>query len=255
MKVVILAGGFGTRLAEETVAIPKPMVQIGQHPILWHIMKFYASYGFEEFVVALGYKAEVVKNFFLQFADMASDLTIDLATGVVERRRRHEEAWKVHLIDTGIDTLTGGRVLRLAPIISAEQFMLTYGDGLSDVPLDRLLAYHRSQGKLATVTAVPALARFGNIVFTGDRVADFAEKRTSEDAWINGGFMVMEPGVFDYLENDEDVLEVDLLERLTADGELAAFRHQGFWQCMDTLRDKQGLERLWLSGAPPWKRW
>jgi glucose-1-phosphate cytidylyltransferase len=255
MKVVILAGGFGTRIAEETVAIPKPMVQIGQRPILWHIMKFYASYGFEEFVVALGYKAEVVKNFFLQFADMASDLTIDLATGLVERRRRHEEAWKVHLIDTGIDTLTGGRVLRLAPIINAEQFMLTYGDGLSDVPIDRLLAYHRSQGKLATVTAVPALARFGNIVFAGDRVADFAEKRTSEDAWINGGFMVMEPGVFDYLENDEDVLEVDLLERLTADGELAAFRHQGFWQCMDTLRDKQGLERLWLSGAPPWKRW
>jgi glucose-1-phosphate cytidylyltransferase len=255
MKVVILAGGFGSRLAEETTATPKPMVQIGQHPILWHIMKFYASYGFEEFVVALGYKAEVVKNFFLQFADMASDLTIDLATGAVERRRRHEEAWKVHLIDTGLDTLTGGRVLRLAPVISAEQFMLTYGDGLSDVPLDRLLAYHRSHGKLATVTAVPALARFGNIVFAGDRVADFAEKRTTEDAWINGGFMVMEPGVFDYLDNDEDVLEVDLLERLTADGELAAFRHQGFWQCMDTLRDKQGLERLWLSGAPPWKRW
>jgi glucose-1-phosphate cytidylyltransferase len=197
----------------------------------------------------------VIKNFFLQFADMASDLTIDLATGTVERRRRHEEAWKVHLVDTGHDTLTGGRLLRLAPIISAEPFMLTYGDGLSNVPLDRLLAYHRSQGKLATVTAVPALARFGNIVFAGDRVTDFVEKRTTEDAWINGGFMVMEPGVFDYLDSDDDVLEVDLLERLTADRELAAFRHRGFWQCMDTLRDKQGLERLWLSGAPPWKRW
>jgi glucose-1-phosphate cytidylyltransferase len=175
MKVVILAGGSGTRLAEETVTIPKPMVQIGQHPILWHIMKFYGSYGFEEFVVALGYKAEVVKNFFLQFADMASDLTIDLGTGIVERRRRHEETWKIHLIDTGLDTLTGGRVRRLAPLISGGTFMLTYGDGVSDVPLDRLVAFHRSQGKLATLTAVPEVARFGNIIFDGDRVADFAE--------------------------------------------------------------------------------
>ena len=256
MKVVILAGGFGTRLAEETVTIPKPMVQIGQHPILWHIMKFYASYGFEEFVVALGYRAEVVKNFFLHFADMASDLTVDLGAGTVERRRRHQETWKIHLIDTGLETLTGGRVRRLAPLLSGETFMLTYGDGVSDVPLDRLLAFHRSHGKLATVTAVPALARFGNIVFEGDRVADFAEKRMTDDAWINGGYMVMEPGVLDYLSKDEDVLEVvDLLERLTSDGQLAAYRHEGFWQCMDTLRDKQGLERLWLAGAPPWKRW
>jgi glucose-1-phosphate cytidylyltransferase len=255
MKVVILAGGFGTRLAEETVTIPKPMVQIGQHPILWHIMKFYASYGFEEFVLALGYKADVVKNFFLQFADMSSDLTIDLGAGTVERRRRHEETWKIDLIDTGFETLTGGRVRRLAPFIGGATFMLTYGDGVSDVPLDRLLAFHRSQGKLATVTAVPALARFGNIVFEGERIASFAEKRTNDSAWINGGYMVMEPGVLDYLSKDEDVLEVDLLERLADDGQLAAYRHQGFWQCMDTLRDKQGLERLWLAGAPPWKRW
>jgi glucose-1-phosphate cytidylyltransferase len=254
MKVVILAGGFGTRLAEETVAIPKPMVQIGQHPILWHIMKFYASYGFEEFVVALGYKSEVVKNFFLQFADMASDLTIDLGAGTVERRRRHEENWKIHLIDTGLETLTGGRVLRLAPLIKNATFMLTYGDGVSDVPLDRLLAFHKSQGKLATVTAVPALARFGNIIFEGERVAGFAEKRADETAWINGGYMVMEPGIFDYLSKDEDVLEVDLLERLTEDGQLAGYRHEGFWQCMDTLRDRQGLERLW-AGEAPWKRW
>jgi glucose-1-phosphate cytidylyltransferase len=255
MKVVILAGGLGTRLAEETVTIPKPMVLIGQHPILWHIMKFYASYGFEEFVLALGYKAEVVKNFFLQFADMASDLTIDLGAGTVERRRRHEEAWKIHLIDTGLDTLTGGRVRRLAPLIGNATFMLTYGDGVSDVPLDRLLAFHRSHGMLATVTAVPALARFGNIVFDGDKVVDFAEKRANEVAWINGGFMVMEPGVLEYLSRDEDVLEVDLLERLTDDGQLAAYRHQGYWQCMDTLRDKQGLDRLWHTGTPPWKRW
>jgi glucose-1-phosphate cytidylyltransferase len=255
MKVVILAGGFGTRLAEETVAIPKPMVQIGQHPILWHIMKFYASYGFEEFVLALGYKAEVVKNFFLQFADMASDLTIDLGAGTVERRRRHPESWKIHLIDTGLETLTGGRIRRLTPLIGDDTFMLTYGDGVSNVPLDRLLAFHRSHRKLATVTAVPALARFGNIIFDGDKVVDFAEKRATETAWINGGFMVMEPGVLDYLSKDDDVLEVDLLERLTSDGQLAGYRHEGFWQCMDTLRDKQGLERLWFTGTPPWKRW
>ena len=211
MKVVILAGGFGTRLAEETTAIPKPMVEIGQHPILWHIMQFYASYGFEEFVLALGYKADVVKNFFLQFADMASDLTIDLGAGTVERRRRHQECWKIHLIDTGLDTLTGGRVRRLAPLIRDDTFMLTYGDGVSDVQLDRLLEFHRSHGRLATVTAVPALARFGNIVFDGDKVVDFPEKRASEIAWINGGFMVMEPGVLDYPSKDDDVLEVDLL--------------------------------------------
>jgi glucose-1-phosphate cytidylyltransferase len=254
MKVVILAGGFGTRLAEETVNIPKPMVQIGQQPILWHIMKLYASYGFEEFVLALGYKAEVVKNFFLQFADLASDLTIDLGTGMVERRRRHEEKWKIHLVDTGLETLTGGRLRRLEPFVGDATFMLTYGDGVSDVPLDHLLAFHRSHGKLATVTAVPALARFGSIMFAGDKVVEFAEKRATDSAWINGGFMVMEPGVLGYLTKDDDVLEVDLLERLTSDGELAAYRHEGFWQCMDTLRDKQALERLWRS-APPWKRW
>jgi glucose-1-phosphate cytidylyltransferase len=255
MKVVILAGGFGTRLAEETVLIPKPMVPVGNHPILWHIMKFYASYGFEEFVLALGYKAELVKSFFLQFGDLASDLTIDLGTGIVERRRRHKESWKIHLIDTGLETLTGGRLRRLADTIGNETFMLTYGDGVSDIPIDKLLAYHRSQGKLATVSAVPALARFGNIIFDGENVVGFAEKRHSDDAWINGGFMVMEPEVFKYLEKDEDVLEVDLLERLTHDGQLAAYRHSGFWHCMDTLRDKQMLEKMWTSDSPPWKRW
>jgi glucose-1-phosphate cytidylyltransferase len=255
MKVVILAGGFGTRLAEETVSIPKPMVQIGQHPILWHIMKFYASYGFEEFVVALGYKAEVVKNFFLQFADMASDLTIDLRTGSVERRRKHDETWKVELIDTGLATMTGGRLRRLAPIVGHETFMLTYGDGVSDVPLDRLLAYHHSQRKLVTVTAVPAPARFGGIAFDGDKITGFAEKHAGGDGWINGGFMVMEPKVLHYLRGDEDSLEISLLERLGRDNQLAAYKHPGFWQCMDTMRDKQALEQLWGSEAPPWKRW
>ena len=255
MKVVILAGGFGTRLAEETVTIPKPMVQIGEHPMLWHIMKFYASYGFAEFVVALGYKAEVVKNFFLHFADLESDLSIDLATGSVERRRLHQEAWKVHLIDTGLKTLTGGRARRLAPIIGGETFMLTYGDGVSDVPLDKLLSFHRSQGKLVTVTAVPAPARFGGIAFDGDRIVGFAEKHAGGDGWINGGFMVMEPGVFDYLNRDDDSLEIALLERLGRDRQLAAYKHAGFWQCMDTLRDKHSLDQLWASDAPPWKRW
>jgi glucose-1-phosphate cytidylyltransferase len=255
MKVVVLAGGFGTRLAEDTVAVPKPMVQIGQHPMLWHIMKFYASYGFEEFVLALGYKADVVKNFFLHFADLESDLSIDLATGAIERRRRQPETWKVHLIDTGLTTLTGGRLRRLAPIIHDGTFMLTYGDGLSDVPLDALLAFHRRHGKLVTVTAVPAPARFGGIAFDGDRIIGFAEKCAGGDGWINGGFMVMEPGVLKYLERDEDSLETALLERLGRDEQLAAYKHSGFWQCMDTARDKQALEQLWVSEAPPWKRW
>ncbi len=255
MRVVILAGGYGARLAEEMITIPKPMVQIGQHPILWHIMKFYASYGFGEFVVALGYKAETVKNFFLQFADMTSDLTIDLANGTVERRRRQLETWTVHLIDTGLRTLTGGPLRRLAPMIGRETFMLTYGDGVSDVPLPDLLSYHRRQGKLVTVTAVPAPARFGGLAFDGDRIVGFAEKHAGGDGWINGGFMVMEPGVLKYLHGDEDILEISLLERLGRDDQLAAYKHTGFWQCMDTMRDKQTLERLWESDSPPWKRW
>jgi glucose-1-phosphate cytidylyltransferase len=231
------------------------MVQIGQHPILWHIMKFYASYGFEEFVVALGYKAEVVKNFFLQFADMASDLTIDLRTGPVDRRGKHYETWKVELIDTGLTTMTGGRLRRLASIVGYETFMLTYGDGVSDVPLHRLLAYHRSQRKLVTVAAVPAPARFGGIAFDGNKITGSAEKHAGGDGWINGGFMVMELKVFDYLRGDEDSLEISLLERLGRDDQLAAYKHPGFWQCMDTMREKQALEQLWGSEAPPWKRW
>jgi glucose-1-phosphate cytidylyltransferase len=231
------------------------MVQIGQHPMLWHIMKFYASYGFKEFVVALGYKAEVVKNFFLHFADLESDLSIDLATGTVNRHRRQQETWKVHLIDTGLATLTGGRLRRLAPTIGEAAFMLTYGDGVSDVPLDALLAFHRRHGKLVTITAVPAPARFGGIAFDGDRIVGFTEKRAGGDGWINGGFMVMEPGVLKYLHGDDDSLEFGALERLGRDDQLAGFKHAGFWQCMDTMRDKERLERLWASKGPPWKRW
>jgi glucose-1-phosphate cytidylyltransferase len=206
-------------------------------------------------VVALGYKADVVKSYFLQFADMASDLTINLGSGTVERRRRHQERWIVHLIDTGLDTLTGGRVLRLAPIIGGETFMLTYGDGLSDVPLDHLLAHHRSEGKLVTVTAVPAPARFGGIEFDDDRIVGFAEKHARSEGWINGGYMVMEPGLLEYLVGDKDSLEASVLERLAQDDQLVAYKHTGFWQCMDTMREKQALERLWASGAAPWTRW
>jgi glucose-1-phosphate cytidylyltransferase len=255
MKVVILAGGFGTRLAEETVAVPKPMVQVGGYPILWHIMKFYASCGFNEFIVALGYKSDVVKSYFLSYGDLGGDISVDLHSNVIERRRRHEEDWRVHLIDTGVNTLTGGRVLRLAPLIGDETFMLTYGDGLSDVPVPEVLAYHKQRGRLATVTAVRPPARFGGIIFDGEEVQGFAEKRQTDEGWINGGFMVMEPGVFKYLHGDQDVLEVDLLENLAKDRQLSAYKHEGFWQCMDTVRDRQLLEQLWTSGKPPWRTW
>lgn len=255
MKVVILAGGLGTRLAEETVSVPKPMVQVGGYPIIWHIMKFYASFGFNEFIVALGYKSDVVKSYFLSYGDFGGDISIDLQQNAIERRRRHEEDWRVHLIDTGLNTLTGGRVRRLASIIGDQPFMLTYGDGVSNAPIPKVLAYHRSQKRLATVTAVRPPARFGGIIFDGTEVQGFAEKRQTDEGWINGGFMVMEPGILQYLKSDHDVLEVDLLEHLVRDGQLAAYKHEGFWQCMDTLRDKQLLDELWASGSPPWKTW
>ncbi len=256
MKVVILAGGFGTRLAEETVNLPKPMVQIGSQPILWHIMKFYASHGFKEFVIALGYKGEVVKNYFLHYDDLNGDLSIDLRAGRVDKIRRHDEDWLIHLVDTGIDTMTGGRIKRLERILGDEPFMLTYGDGLCDVDLSALLAFHRARKGLATVTAVRPPARFGSIAFDGqDRVTSFAEKHQSDEGWVNGGFMVMEPGIFQHLKGDEDVLELDLLETLATKSALLAYKHEGFWQCMDTIRDRQYLERLWASQQCPWKRW
>ncbi|MCW4116995.1 glucose-1-phosphate cytidylyltransferase [Aurantimonas sp. MSK8Z-1] len=255
MKVVILAGGFGTRLSEETALTPKPMVQIGGAPILWHIMKSYASFGFREFVVALGYKGEVIKNYFLHYGELAGDLTVDLDRNVVTQTRRPHEDWVVHLVDTGLNTLTGGRLRRLAPLLGGETFMLTYGDGVSDVDPNDVLALHRGTNALATVTAVRPPARFGGIQFDGDRVTGFAEKRQTDEGWINGGFMVMEPAVMNYLSSDKDVLEVDLLERLAADGGLVAYRHEKFWQCMDTVRDRHTLEQMWDSGQAPWKRW
>lgn len=255
MKVVILAGGHGTRLAEETVAIPKPMVEVGGRPLLWHIMKHFATFRVTEFVIALGYKADVIKRFFAEYNFLSSDFTIQLKNGRVDIRRPHQDDWTVHLIDTGERTLTGGRLKRLEPLLSDGPFMLTYGDGLSNVPIDDLLSFHRSQGLLATVTAIRPPSRFGGIAFEGDRVAAFSEKPEQGERWINGGFMVMEPKVLSYLRGDADVLETDLLEHLARDGQLAAFKHRGFWQCCDTMRDKQHLDQLWNSGKADWVTW
>jgi glucose-1-phosphate cytidylyltransferase len=255
MKVVILAGGYGTRLSEETEARPKPMIEIGGRPIIWHIMEHYARFGFKEFYVAVGYKGEAIKRYFVEHHTLNGDVTVDLATGRATVTPTTVPDWKVHLVDTGEATLTGGRVRRLEKHLGSGPFMLTYGDGVSDIPLDRLVEFHRRQKRLATVTAVRPPARFGGIGFEGDAVAGFIEKAQIHEGWINGGFMVLEPGIFRYLKDDRAVLEVDLLERLAESKQLSAYRHEGFWQCMDTLRDKRYLEHLWASGNPPWKTW
>jgi glucose-1-phosphate cytidylyltransferase len=255
MKVVILAGGLGTRLAEETEIKPKPMVEVGGRPLLWHIMRHYSHFGFNEFFIALGYRGEVVKRFFLDYCSLSGNMTLDLRRGSVESHDSECEDWVVHLKNTGQETNTGGRVKRLEPWLRGGTFMLTYGDGVCDVNLRDLLAFHRSHGRVATVTAVRPPARFGGLVFDGDMVAEFTEKPQIGEGWINGGFMVLEPAVFDYLEGDASNLEIDALERLAADGQLAAFRHESFWQCMDTLRDKRLLETLWHERRAPWKVW
>jgi glucose-1-phosphate cytidylyltransferase len=256
MKVVILAGGLGTRLAEETEVKPKPMVEVGGHPILWHILKHYAHYGFKEFLVALGYKGEVIKRYFLDYYSLNGSMTIDLASGEVRTGERECEDWVVHLRNTGAGTLTGGRVRRLRPWLEGSTFMVTYGDGVANIDLRALVEFHRSHGRVATVTAVRPPARFGGLVFDDDSmVTQFTEKPQIGEGWINGGYLVFEPAVFDYLEGDQTTLEADALERLAADQQLAAFRHEGFWQCMDTLRDKSLLESLWRGGSPPWKVW
>ena len=255
MKVLLLAGGLGTRLAEETEARPKPMVEIGGRPILWHIMKHYAHYGFNEFLVAAGYKNEAIKRYFLDYASLSGDMSIQLGRGEVRRDTRDVEDWTIHVIDTGQYTMTGGRIKRLERWVDSSPFMVTYGDGVSDVNVQALLQYHRAQGALATITAVRPPARFGGIVFEGDRVSSFIEKAQIGEGWINGGFMVLEPGIFRYLENDTTVLESDVLERLAAERQLAAYRHEGYWQCMDTLRDKRQLEHAWQEGQAPWKVW
>lgn len=253
MNVVILAGGLGTRLAEETEIKPKPMVEIGEHPIVWHIMKSYASYGFSDFFLALGYKGEMIKRYFLDHYSLGGSLRVNLASGVVEDLEKDTEDWIVHLMDTGLKTQTGGRIKRLEPMLSGGTFMVTYGDGVSNVSLQAVLDFHKAHGKIATITAVRPPSRFGGLVFEGDLVKEFSEKPQIGEGWINGGYMVLEPEVFQYLTDDNSVLEVDALERLASENQLAAFRHEGFWQCMDTLREKKILENLWQSGKAPWK--
>ncbi len=253
MKVVILAGGLGTRLAEETEVKPKPMVEIGGQPILWHIMQHYAYYGFKEFFVAVGYKAEVIKRYFLDYYSLNGSMTIDLSSGGVRPQAKECEDWMVHLIETGQKTNTGGRVKRMEALLNDGTFMVTYGDGVSDIDLNALLEFHRAHGRIATVTAVRPPARFGGLIFDGDLVAQFTEKPQIGEGWINGGFLVLEPAIFDYLEGDQSSLEAEALQRLAADRQLAAYRHAGFWQCMDTLRDKRLLEKLWDEERAPWR--
>jgi glucose-1-phosphate cytidylyltransferase len=259
MRVVILAGGMGTRLSEETELKPKPMVEIGGWPILWHIMKGYARHGFEEFVVALGYKGELVKRYFIDYAILQSNFSVRIGSGDMMRRDLCPENWLVHLVDTGLHTNTGGRLKRLEPWIGRETFMMTYGDGVANVPIGELLAFHRRHGRLATVTAVRPVARFGELELQDDpadpRVSAFAEKPQVRQGWINGGFFVLEPQVLQYIAGDGTAWQAEPMDRLAREGQLMAYRHEGFWQCMDTLRDLHLLTTLWAKGDAPWKTW
>jgi len=255
MKVAILAGGFGSRLAEETQVKPKPMVEIGDKPILWHIMMIYDYYGFKDFIIALGYKGEIIKKYMMDYCALSSDLTVNLKNRDVKFHEDEKLDWTVQLIDTGSNTLTGGRIKRLAPYIGDRTFMLTWGDGVSDINLHELMAFHRSHGKLATITAVHPPARYGYLDLEGNIVKEFSEKAQAKEGWINGAFFVLEPGIFDYIEGDETQWEKEPLENLAKDGQLMAYKHKSFWQCMDTLREKYILETYWSSGNAPWKIW
>ena len=255
MKVGILAGGLGSRLAEETTVRPKPMVEIGGRPILWHIMRHYDHYGLGDFVIALGYLGDLIKRYMADYVSMTENITVDFRRRTVDSHRHVPLDWCVELIDTGQNTMTGGRVKRLAPYLGNETFCLTYGDGVSTIDLDALIRFHRSHGRLATLSAVRPPARFGRLELNDAEVVAFAEKPQLGEGWINGGFFVFEPGVFDYIEGDATFLEREPLERLAADGQLMAYRHEGFWQCMDTIRDKVHLQELWDTGRAPWKVW
>jgi glucose-1-phosphate cytidylyltransferase len=256
MKVIILAGGFGSRLSEETVLRPKPMVEIGGKPILWHIMNIYATHGVVEFIIALGYKAEVIKEYFLNFYALNNDISIDLASGKTTIHDGNQPRWKIHLVDTGLYTQTGGRLRRLAEWLDKDEtFMFTYGDGVADLDVKALLEFHKTHGKLATVTTVRPPARFGRIAFEGDQIAEFFEKPQVGEGWINGGFFVLSSKAIDYIESDETIWERDPVEHLAHDDQLMGYRHYGFWSCMDTLKEKNFLEGLWSSGKAPWKIW
>jgi glucose-1-phosphate cytidylyltransferase len=257
MKVVILAGGLGTRLSEETGVRPKPMAEIGEKPILWHIMKIYSQYGFDEFIVCLGYKGYMIKEYFSNYFLHSCDVTFDMCTNDMQVHQNATEPWKVTLVDTGADTMTGGRLKRVAPYLGDEPFMLTYGDGVADIDIGALVEFHKSHGKDATVTAVQPLARFGamDISVDGDTVLAFQEKPVGDGDWINGGFFVLEPSVLDRITDDSTIFEAAPLESLAREGELVAYKHSGFWRPMDTLRDKTVLNELWLDGKAPWKTW
>ena len=254
MKVIILAGGFGTRLSEYTETIPKPMVTVGGRPILWHIMRSYAHFEHKDFYLALGYKAEVIKEYFLHYRSLNADFTVDLSTGAVEPHQTDDTDWCVTMVDTGLNSMTGGRVKRLQSFIGNEPFMLTYGDGVANVDLDALLKFHKSHGKMVTISAVHPGARFGELEMEDNKVVAFQEKPQTGQGWINGGYFIIEPEFFDLIEDDNTILERDPLEKAAAMGELMAYQHDDYWQCMDTKRDRDHLEELWLSGEAPWKR-
>jgi glucose-1-phosphate cytidylyltransferase len=256
MKTVILCGGLGTRISEETQVKPKPMIEIGGRPILWHVMKTYEYYGINEFVLALGYKGEVIKDYFINYHPHTSDVTVHLASGTATYANTRAEDWIIQMVSTGAQTMTGGRLQRLEPLLRSQgTFMLTYGDGVADVDIRAVIAFHRQHGRLATVTAVRPPARFGGLVIEDNQVIEFKEKPQTGESWINGGFFVFEPGIFDYLKGDATVLEEEPLENLSRDGQLMAFQHYGFWHCMDTLRDRNSLEKMWQTNQAAWKVW
>ena len=256
MKVVILAGGFGTRISEESHLRPKPMIEIGGRPILWHIMKSYSHYGFNEFIICAGYKQDFIKDYFYNYYMRCSDVTFDYTNGGgMTIHNTDTDPWKVTVVDTGLNTMTGGRIKRIKDYVNGETFMLTYGDGVTDAPIDRILEFHRKHGKAATLTAVHPAGRFGMMDVSGDSVKAFREKNKSDVGWVNGGYMVLEPEVFDYIAGDDTTFEKEPLEDLSRDGQLMAYRYDGYWQCMDTMRDKEELEKLWDSGNAKWKKW
>jgi len=255
MKTIILAGGFGTRISEESHLKPKPMIEIGGKPILWHIMKMYSRYGFDEFIVCAGYMQQVIKEYFSNYALHNSDVTFDFRNHKKVTHVDSSESWVVTIADTGLNTMTGGRIKRIQKYVKDEPFCLTYGDGVSDVNLDQVLKFHNKEGKIATITAVKPDGRFGVLELNGNNVLSFREKSKDDTGWINGGFMVLEPEVFDYIDNDSTIFEQDPIRNLAKAGQLNAYKHDGFWQCMDTLRDKDRLTALWNSGNAPWKSW
>jgi glucose-1-phosphate cytidylyltransferase len=255
MKVVLLAGGLGTRISEESHLRPKPMIEIGEKPILWHIMKNYATYGFNEFVICCGYKGYVIKEFFADYYLHTSDVTFDLCNNNMIVHNNTAEPWKVTLVDTGLETMTGGRIKRIQEYVENEPFMLTYGDGVSDINMKQLLEFHKRHNKIATITAIQPEGRFGMLDMEDSRINSFREKSKDDSGWINGGFMVLNSEIFKYIEGDNTVFEREPLESIAHEGQLMAYKHHGFWQCMDTLRDKEYLEKLWVNNKAPWRNW